>query len=64
MSATDLGVSRRIEPDAMYVVSEAARLVGMHPETLREKLRCGIIAGKRKFGGKYRIRGAELLKLA
>jgi excisionase family DNA binding protein len=54
--------SRRIEPDAIYTVNEAATLISIHPETVTKKLRQGAIAGKRRLG-RWRIRGAELLKL-
>ena len=54
---------RKIEPDALYTANEAAALVSLHPDTFRRKLRCGLIPGKRRIG-RWRIRGAELLKLA
>ncbi len=41
----------RTEPGAAYTVDQAARLVSMHPETLREKLRARIVEGKRRGGG-------------
>lgn len=52
-----------IDPGALYSVATAAPLVGMHPGTLRGKLRDGLILGKRRHGGTWRVRGAELLKL-
>lgn len=54
---------KAIEPDAIYTADEAAALVGLHPFTVRKKFRCGLIAGRRKLG-RWRIRGAELLKFA
>lgn len=56
--------ARRIEPLAVYTVPEAAQLVLMHPQTLRVKLRDGVVAGLRRGGGQWRVRGSELLKLA
>jgi hypothetical protein len=53
--------SRKIEPDAIYTTKQAAFLAQMHPETLRRKIRAGLCRAK---GGKYRILGRELLKLA
>lgn len=64
MNQTTDTSTRKIEPDALYSVELAAPLVLMHPETIREKLRIGTIQGKRKGGGRWRIRGCELLKLA
>jgi hypothetical protein len=54
---------RRIEPEAIYRVAEAARLVGLHPDTLRKRLQVGATRGSRRAGD-WRVRGAELLKLA
>ena len=56
-------VGLRIEPDAIFTVAQAARLVSLHAVTLRKKLRLGIIKGSRRAGD-WRIRGSELLKLA
>lgn len=53
-----------IVSDALYTVVEAAAVLSMHPKTLRRKLGCGVVTGRRRGGGHWRIRGAELLKLA
>lgn len=50
--------------DALYTVPEAATLLSMHPKTLRRKLSYGVLSGKRRGGGHWRIRGTELLRLA
>jgi excisionase family DNA binding protein len=54
---------RTIDAGAIYSVEEAAALTAMHTDTLRRKLRTGMITGSRRTG-EWRIRGAELLKLA
>jgi len=53
---------RAIDTNAIYTAEQASDLASLHPDTLRKKLRCGIITGERKAGS-WRIRGAELLKL-
>lgn len=53
-----------IAPDAIYTVAEAAELLSLHPVTLRRKLRIRLVNGKRRGAGHWRIRCAELLKLA
>ena len=55
--------ARTIDPGAIYTAKEAARLISLHIDTLREKLRLGIVKGSRKLGD-WRIKGSELLKLA
>lgn len=62
-AATRTATSRRIEADAIYTAGEAARLTSMHIDTIRVRLRQGVIKGSRRAGD-WRIRGAELLKLA
>ena len=61
-----LGVARSavIDPNGIYSTEEAARLVNYHVVTIREKLRDGVIQGRRRHGGTWRVRGSELLKLA
>lgn len=61
---TLISAERRIEPLAVYAIRDAARLVLMHPDTLRAKLRDGVVQGNRRGGGNWRIKGSELLKLA
>ena len=66
MSASDsltVTIGVRIESDAIFTVAQACKAVSVHPETLRRKLRQGIIKGKRILGD-WRIKGSELLKLA
>ncbi len=55
--------SRSIDASALYTVEQAASLLCIHPVTLRKKLRCGLIPGKRRVG-QWRMRGSELLNLA
>ena len=54
----------KIEPGSLYSVKHASAAVAMHPVTIRRKLRAGVIQGRRRGGGHWRILGAELLKLA
>jgi len=49
-----------IIPDAVYTTKQGAALLQMHPKTLGRKIRAGLLSAK---GGKYRIKGSELLKL-
>ena len=55
--------SRAIEPNAIYTAAEAARLIAIHPDNMRKKLRLEIIRGSRRLGN-WRVKGNELLKLA
>ena len=52
-----------IQPNQIYTVDQAATLLSMHPVTIRDKLRVGIIRGSRRIG-RWRIIGSELLRLA
>ena len=57
--------SRVPEPDtAVYVISVAAELTGLHPQTLRSYERMGLIAPSRTGGGgrRYSARDVELLR--
>jgi len=57
--------SRHPEPDkAVYVISVAAELTGLHPQTLRSYERMGLIAPSRAGGGgrRYSARDVELLR--
>jgi MerR family transcriptional regulator/heat shock protein HspR len=57
--------SRPPEPDkAVYVISVAAELTGLHPQTLRAYERMGLIAPSRTGGGgrRYSARDVELLR--
>ena len=56
---------RAPEPDtAVYVISVAAELTGLHPQTLRAYERMGLIAPTRTGGGgrRYSARDVELLR--
>ena len=55
--------SRAIEATAIYSIRSAAYLLEMHPDTVRKRVRLGLIKGSRRCGD-WRIKGAELLKLA
>lgn len=59
----DARAGAHVDADAIYTPNEAARLIAMHPVTVRRKLREGSIRGSRRSGD-WRVRGAELLKLA
>ena len=53
------------EPDkAVYVISVAAELTGLHPQTLRAYERMGLIAPSRTGGGgrRYSARDVDLLR--
>jgi len=52
-----------IEPAAVYTAPEAARLISVHPKTMQQMLRDGIVKGSRKLRT-WRVRGSELLKAA
>ena len=54
------------DPDsAVYVISVAAELTGLHPQTLRAYERMGLITPGRTVGGgrRYSLRDLELLRL-
>ncbi len=56
---------RTPEPDkAVYVISVAAELTGLHPQTLRAYERMGLIAPTRTGGGgrRYSARDVDLLR--
>jgi MerR family transcriptional regulator/heat shock protein HspR len=50
--------------DAVYIISVAAELVGMHPQTLRIYERKGLIEPYRTPGGTRRYSDADLERLA
>ena len=57
--------ARAPEPDkAVYVISVAAELTGLHPQTLRAYERMGLIAPSRTGGGgrRYSSRDVDLLR--
>lgn len=55
---------RAIDPAAIYTVAECAELVGLGEQTIRRRLGDGLMQGKRRHGGQWRVLGSELLKLA
>jgi MerR family transcriptional regulator, heat shock protein HspR len=60
-----MAAARAPEPDkAVYVISVAAELTGLHPQTLRAYERMGLIAPSRTGGGgrRYSARDVDLLR--
>jgi len=49
--------------DAVYVISVAARLVGMHPQTLRNYERTGLLDPSRTSGGSRRFSDEDIARL-
>jgi len=57
---------QRFDPDApLFLISTAARLAGMHPQTLRTYDRLGLVVPKRASGRgrRYSIKDVERLRL-
>jgi len=57
---------QRFDPDApLFLISTAARLAGMHPQTLRTYDRLGLVVPKRATGRgrRYTIRDVERLRM-
>ena len=57
---------QRFDPDApLFLISTAARLAGMHPQTLRTYDRLGLVTPKRASGRgrRYSIRDIEKLRM-
>ena len=57
---------QRFDPDApLFLISTAARLAGMHPQTLRTYDRLGLVVPKRTSGRgrRYSIKDVERLRL-
>ena len=52
-----------IDPDGIYLISAAARLLGVSASTLRDLERRGKIEGTRTPGGQRRFTGSALLRL-
>ena len=52
------------QDEAVYIISVAAELVGMHPQTLRISERRGLIQPYRTPGGTRRYSDADLERLA
>jgi MerR family transcriptional regulator/heat shock protein HspR len=61
---TDRARPRRAEdPGAVYVISVAARLVGVHPQTLRNYERTGLLDPSRTSGGSRRFSDRDIERL-
>jgi MerR family transcriptional regulator, heat shock protein HspR len=62
---TMAGAARLIRDDEpLYVISVAAEMAGMHPQTLRQYDRLGLVSPGRSGGGgrRYSLRDIELLR--
>jgi MerR family transcriptional regulator/heat shock protein HspR len=60
------GVPQRIDHDApIFVISVAAQLAGMHPQTLRTYDRMGLVSPRRtaKRGRRYSVRDVAMLRM-
>src|SRR5260370_24764735 len=53
----------QVDPERVYAIGAAARLLGVSPSTLRDCERRGEITSTQTRGGHRRFRGAELLRL-
>ena len=59
------GSARLVRDDEpLYVISVAAEMAGMHPQTLRQYDRLGLVSPRRTGGGgrRYSLRDVELLR--
>src|SRR5690625_1556406 len=59
------GAARLVRDDEpVYVISAAAEMAGMHPQTLRQYDRLGLVSPRRTGGGgrRYSRRDVELLR--
>ncbi len=59
------GAARMVRTDEpLYVISVAAEMAGMHPQTLRQYDRLGLVSPGRTGGGgrRYSLRDIELLR--
>ncbi|NED99161.1 heat shock protein transcriptional repressor HspR [Phytoactinopolyspora halotolerans] len=59
------GAARRVRDDEpLYVISVAAEMAGMHPQTLRQYDRLGLVSPRRTDGGgrRYSLRDVERLR--
>jgi len=60
------GLPQRFDPEApLFLISTAARLAGMHPQTLRTYDRLGLVVPKRASGRgrRYSLKDIEKLRL-
>ncbi|NDL57745.1 heat shock protein transcriptional repressor HspR [Phytoactinopolyspora mesophila] len=59
------GAARRVRDDEpLYVISVAAEMAGMHPQTLRQYDRLGLVSPRRTGGGgrRYSLRDVDQLR--
>ncbi len=59
------GAARLVHDDEpLYVISVAAEMAGMHPQTLRQYDRLGLVSPRRTVGGgrRYSLRDVDLLR--
>ncbi|WP_363326222.1 helix-turn-helix transcriptional regulator [Haloactinopolyspora sp.] len=59
------GSARLVSDDEpLYVISVAAEMAGMHPQTLRQYDRLGLVSPRRTVGGgrRYSLREVEMLR--
>lgn len=56
-------MASRTRPQAVYVISVAAELAGMHPQTLRIYERRGLVRPARTEGGNRRYSDADIERL-
>ena len=56
-------MDRRLTRDGVYVISVAAELAGVHPQTLRIYERRGLLDPERTSGGSRRYSEADLARL-
>ena len=54
--------TKEIKPNEVYTTQEAQDFLKVSPSTIKRMLKSGIISAN-KVGGRYRIWGAELLRL-
>jgi excisionase family DNA binding protein len=52
-----------IDPNVLYTVSEATRLLKMHRQTVYRKIWKGLLKSQQDADGRHRIWGHELLRL-
>jgi MerR family transcriptional regulator, heat shock protein HspR len=57
-------MTERADSPAVYVISVAAQLAGVHPQTLRNYERGGLLDPSRTRGGSRRFSEADLARLA
>lgn len=53
---------KRIEPDSLYLVVDAAKFLGVSEQTVRSYLNEGTLVGVKTKKKRWRIAGREILK--